>query len=174
MAEGTDADGDASGTRARIVEDVCDRILAGESVAAIFREPGTDYPHFTTFWRWLRKSPELDQLVTDAQLVACRALEDRLLDVTSECRIGEIVTQSEKEGVTTKRVDMVDRSRLEADGIKWVLARRYPKRYGDKVTLAGDADNPLTFVDQSAIAGKLLPELVGGGAPASPGKPDAD
>lgn len=164
-------DDDASDTRARIVNDVCDRLIGGESVAEIFRMPGAEYPHFTTFWRWLRQSPDLDQLVSDAQLAACRALEDRLLDVTRQCRIGEIVTEGPK-GTETKRVDMVDRSRLEGDGIKWVLAHRYPKRYGDKVTLAGDADNPLAFVDQSAVASKLLPELAAGGAPEAPSKPD--
>lgn len=174
MAEGAEGDDVATDTRA-IVEAVCDRIIGGESIAAIFREPGEGYPHFTTFWRWLRKSPELDKLVADAQLVACRAMEDRLLDVTSEPREGVIVTDSEKDGRTVKRIDMVDRSRLEADGIKWVLARRYPKRYGDRVTLAGDADNPLAIdvVDaREALLRGLAPKPAGDGAPSASGGAD--
>lgn len=30
--------------------------------------------------------------------------------------------------------DMVDRSRLAVDALKWTLAKLHPKQYGDKVT----------------------------------------
>ena len=58
----------ASDTRATVVSEICGRLIAGESVAAIFREPGDRYPHFTTFWRWLRDNPEFDSQVSEAQL----------------------------------------------------------------------------------------------------------
>lgn len=164
---------DASVTRAAVVDQVCARLTAGESVAAIFREPGIDWPHFTTFWRWLRQDEELNALVIAAQLAGCAALEDRLIDVTRESRVGEIVTHGPK-GTERKVADMVDRSRLEADGIKWVLAHRYPKRYGDRVTLAGDADNPIALVDGSAVARKLLPDVATSDTPGALGDTDAD
>lgn len=155
----------ATDTRVAIVAAVCDRLVAGESVHAIFRDPGPDFPNYVTFWRWLRDDPELDKQVEAAQLVGCRALEDRIIDVTRECRMGEIVTQGPK-GTERKFADMVERSRLEADALKWILARRYPKRYGDRTTIAGDADNPLT-VDvtdaRAALLRGLAPKPAGGG-----------
>src|SRR5690606_8051201 len=46
------------------------------------------------------------------------------------------------------------RDRLRVDARKWLLAKALPKRYGDRVTLAGDAEAPLGVV--------LLPEVQGG------------
>src|SRR5690606_35387334 len=46
------------------------------------------------------------------------------------------------------------RDRLRVDARKWLLAKALPKRYGDRVTLAGDAEAPLGVV--------LLPEVRGG------------
>ncbi len=155
----------ASDTRVAIVAEVCDRLVAGESVAAIFRDPGPNFPNYVTFWRWLRDDPEADKQVADAQLVGCRALEDRIIDVTRECRVGEIVTTGPK-GTERKLADMVERSRLEADALKWILARRYPKRYGDRTTIAGDADNPLSIdvTDaRDALLRGLTPKPAGNG-----------
>jgi hypothetical protein len=163
----------ATDTRANVVGQVCERIIAGESIAAIFRDPGPDWPHYVTFWRWLAADEILNKQVADAQLAACGAMEDRLIDVSRETRVGEIVTESFK-GTEIKRVDMVDRSRLEADSIKWVLARRYPKRYGDRTTLAGDADNPLIIDDSSSIASRLLPELAAGSPSGTAGDADTE
>ena len=43
------------------------------------------------------------------------------------------------------------RDRLRVDTRKWLLARALPKRYGDRVTLSGDAAAPLGVV--------MLPEV---------------
>ena len=37
----------------------------------------------------------------------------------------------------------VQKQRLQVDTRKWMLSKLAPKRYGDKVTLAGDEQNPL-------------------------------
>ena len=37
----------------------------------------------------------------------------------------------------------VQKQRLQVDTRKWLLSKLAPKRYGDKITLAGDEENPL-------------------------------
>lgn len=37
-------------------------------------------------------------------------------------------------------------ARVEIDARKWFASKFLPKRYGDKLALAGDTDNPLTVV----------------------------
>jgi hypothetical protein len=37
----------------------------------------------------------------------------------------------------------VQKQRLQVDTRKWMLSKLAPKKYGDKVTLAGDGENPL-------------------------------
>jgi len=63
-------------------------------------------------------------------------------------------------------VMVVDRTAIRARQVargktpNWVAARMASRRYGDKVTLAGDADNPIATVDYSAVASKLLHVLL--------------
>jgi hypothetical protein len=37
----------------------------------------------------------------------------------------------------------VQKQRLQVDTRKWLLSKIAPRKYGDKVTLAGDEDNPM-------------------------------
>lgn len=155
--------------RDQIVEAVCERIIAGESIAAIFRAPGSEFPSYATFWRWVAADESLRKLVTDAENAACNALADRIVDVARECREGTITTQSDKDGKSVKTVDMVERSKLEVHALQWVLARRLPKRFGDRTILAGDADNPVAIDDPKAIlARRLAPK------PSGPGEGGSD
>jgi hypothetical protein len=55
------------------------------------------------------------------------------------------------EGATAQRVyeekistgDMVERTRLQIDARKWLAAKLSPRKYGDKLELAGDPTSPL-------------------------------
>jgi hypothetical protein len=38
----------------------------------------------------------------------------------------------------------VQKHKLQVDTRKWLLSKLAPKKFGDKMTLAGDAENPLT------------------------------
>src|ERR1051326_4523549 len=51
----------------------------------------------------------------------------------------EIIYETE-----TVTADMIDRSRLQVDSRKWLLARLAAKIYGEKLQLASDPDSPLT------------------------------
>lgn len=43
-----------------------------------------------------------------------------------------------------------DQKRIMVDTRKWLLAKRLPKRYGERTVIAGDADNPLVIEDHKA------------------------
>jgi len=48
--------------------------------------------------------------------------------------------------------EVVARSRLRVDSRKWLASKMLPKKYGDKTTIAGDADNPLSILIMDQIA----------------------
>jgi hypothetical protein len=50
---------------------------------------------------------------------------------------------TEREGHTVINGEHIQRSRLRVDTRKWLMARMLPKKYGDRLTHAGDADNPM-------------------------------
>jgi hypothetical protein len=49
--------------------------------------------------------------------------------------------------------DGSDDARLRVDARKWMLGKMNPKRYSDKLTVAGDADNPI------AVTGQLITKI---------------
>lgn len=73
-------------------------------------------------------------------------LAERVLEVASTVRVGE-KTKTDKDGneeITTG--DMVDRSRLEVDALKWTAAHLRPRKYGDKLDLTSNGDKLSTSV----------------------------
>jgi hypothetical protein len=50
----------------------------------------------------------------------------------------------------------VQKQRLQVDTRKWLLARLAPKKYGDKLELAGDPERPLAIerIERVVINGK--------------------
>jgi hypothetical protein len=91
----------------------------------------------------------------------------------------EIIYETE-----TVTADMIDRSRLQVDSRKWLLARLAAKICSDKLQLASDPDSPLTVkhgldlsrlsAEELALAEALLRKASAPPAvPDSPSNPDA-
>jgi hypothetical protein len=59
---------------------------------------------------------------------------DQIVELADEQRIGE-KTRETKDGTFTETGDMVERSRLQIESRKWLLARLKPSRYGDALNL---------------------------------------
>ena len=59
--------------------------------------------------------------------------------------------EEQPQTVSTKFGEMIDPAwvqlkRLKIDTKKWALSKRCPKKYGDKITHAGDSDQPLEMI----------------------------
>jgi hypothetical protein len=93
--------------------------------------------HQSTFNLWLNQ---------DAALAAeyARAREDLLEKMASDILdIADRPVGSLDNGATDSGA--VSDKKLQIDTRRWLLSKLYPKRYGDKLELSGDADNPLTI-----------------------------
>lgn len=112
-----------------IAEEICNRIADGANLSLICKLE--DMPTQPTIRHWLREKPDFLLLYT-------RAREDRA-DMRNE-RIDEY-----KNSVLTGEIPP-DVARVAIEAEKWQAAKENPRRYGDKVTLAGDAENPLTML----------------------------
>ena len=62
-------------------------------------------------------------------------------------------TYINEKGVLLPNAVKVQRNRLMYDMDKWHLSKLNPKKYGDNITVKGDADNPLQIV---AIKGMII------------------
>jgi len=62
-------------------------------------------------------------------------------------------TYINEKGIELPNAVKVQRNRLMYDMDKWHLSKLNPKKYGDNITIKGDADNPLQIV---AIKGMII------------------
>jgi len=89
----------------------------------------------STFCRWVDEDSQLAENYA-------RAREDLIERIATE--IMEISDQDVGMAVDGKKDwAAVQKHKLQVDSRKWLLSKLAPKKYGDKLELSGDAENPL-------------------------------
>jgi hypothetical protein len=121
-----------------MVDDILARLSNGEPLAAICRTDG--YPHPSTFRDWVNADEELSRRFARAREVGFDAIAEQALDIADDERHDWVLS---KKGEVTDEV-AIGRARLRVETRLKLLAKWDPKRYGDKLELAGDAKAPLT------------------------------
>lgn len=127
-----------------IAERLCDIIETGtRGIARICQEtPGM--PHPVTIYRWLAANPKFRERYDKAKDNQLRAMEDELLAITEATENDMIPTK--KGGLKVNR-ECVERAKLRAQMLQWVLARLTPKRFGDRMALgSGGGMGPIEIV----------------------------
>lgn len=109
--------------------------------------------HPQNFYRYINADEKALSRYANAKTAGCNKLADDLLKLQDQ-KPPLIDTQF------GKKIDpgWVQWQRNRIDTRKWLLSKLVPKTYGDRTVLAGDADNPLAFVDADAatVRSKLL------------------
>lgn len=117
-----------------LAQEICDRMVEGEDLATIAKDP--NMPSRVTLWRWQAEKPDFEAGIARAR----EALAEHDAHM-----IGEIAR------TTTKATAEADRVRLAA--YQWLASKRAPKRWGDKIGIdakvevqSGPSDNLMTFL----------------------------
>lgn len=141
---------DAASTRAEVVSKVCERIAGGESVNAIFADKSAKLPDAATWWRWLSTDKDVREAYESALVHRGEKYAEEIVEI-----IDEPPPQVETQFGSHADPAWVQWQKNRAEARKWVASRMLPKRYGDRTTIAGDADNPLA-IDVTDARGALL------------------
>jgi hypothetical protein len=120
-----------------LAAEICQRIAEGESLRSVCRDERI--PTARTIFNWMGENPSFLQQYT-------RAKEDRA-DTHGE-EIVELADMPPKYIIDDKGIERVDHGfeawrKTRIDARKWTASKLKPKSWGDRVQLAGDADNPL-------------------------------
>jgi hypothetical protein len=127
---------------------ICIRLSEGESLKEIVRSEGM--PDRATVYRWLLEQPQFCDMYTRAREEQADTLADEIIAIADESpEINEI---RDKHGdVIDIKIDSgyvaYQKQRIEAR--KWTAMKLKPKKYGDKLELAGDPNNPMKVEIQS-------------------------
>jgi hypothetical protein len=127
---------------------ICIRLSEGESLKEIVKAEGM--PDRATVYRWLLEQPSFCDKYTRAREEQADTLADEIIAIADESP--EINEVRDKNGdVIDIKIDSgyvaYQKQRIEAR--KWTAMKLKPKKYGDKLELAGDPNNPLKVEMQS-------------------------
>lgn len=115
---------------------ILDRLESGEALTAICKDD--DLPSAPTFLRWCDKEPELAEQYARATQLGYDARAEQAVEDAKNAKDAAL-------------------GRLAFDADRWWLGKRAPKKYGDRLQLAGDEETPLKveiirFADDSTTA----------------------
>lgn len=113
---------------------IAERVARGESFKSIEKLP--NYPSATVIRKWVATSPEFDRMMWDARREAAQQMADEMCSIADNM---ELDPQSRRVMIDTRKF----------------IAKSLIVQYNDKVTLAGDAENPLELLFGN-ISGKTL------------------
>lgn len=104
---------------------ICELLVEGHSLRAICRRK--EMPGLSTVFQWFPKHPDFAEQYARAKEEQADTFADEMLDIAD--------TEED-----------VQRAKLKVDVRKWIASKMKPKRYGDRTTLVGDEDQPITTV----------------------------
>lgn len=143
-----------------MIDEILERVTAGEPLAQVLRSEGMPKP--STFYDWLEADGTLsgrfararefgaDAIAVDALRIADTPIEgviEKLEPVMIANPDDPDLPPVQELQVVERRVeDMLGHRKLQVETRLKLLAKWDPKRYGDKLELAGNAEQPLQVV----------------------------
>jgi hypothetical protein len=128
----------------QIANQICEMLASGLSLRAICQEP--QMPPEATVRSWVVYDYQgFAAQYTHARTIGLDCLADRVIELAENPVVAVKHVQKADGGIEITTGDAVDRSRLAVDTLKWYLCKLAPKRYGERLELAGDKGAPLTI-----------------------------
>lgn len=121
--EWTEFDADAA-------EYICESLAEGKSLLTICADD--ELPSRTTVYRWLAENMDFANNYARAREGQGDYFAEKIFD--------------EIEAVTDAAI-----ARVKIDSLKWLAGRLNHKQWGDKKTLAGDSENPLSLPERVVV-----------------------
>lgn len=117
---------------------ICERLAKPESLRSICEDE--IMPGKTTVLRWLRERDEFRAQYARAREDQADAFADDILDISDD---GRRDYAKDKDGNDVVDHDHINRAKLRVETRKWLMAKMAPKKYGDRLQLANDPDDPI-------------------------------
>ena len=119
-----------------VADQICDRVMNGESSRAICEAQGM--PTWRTLFRWLDANEAFRQQYARAKEIAGERMAEDIISIADSA-------DSES----------YNAARLQVDARKWIMSKLLPKKYGDATLLKhADPDGNALKVEVTRISGK--------------------
>lgn len=121
------------------IEAICARIARAEFCSAIAKDARVSE---ATLSLWLNSDDNVKLYVRARESQADKFAED-IIQIADD---GLNDSYTDEDGKVVVNHDVIARSRLRVDARKWLAAKMAPKKYGEKLELAGDPANPIKLL----------------------------
>lgn len=118
-----------------LAAEICRRLSDGEPLRQICRDPGM--PPESSVRTWARDKPEFAAQYHEARRLQIEAWADEIVEISNR-----------------DDLDPQDK-RVRVDTMKWLMSKLVPRRYGDRLLMAGDPENPMQLLHHSVSLGHL-------------------
>jgi hypothetical protein len=128
-----------------LAANICGRLAVGETLRSICRDEGMPVHSAVIGWTLNAKlAPGFADQYARARDAGLNVMAEEILAIADDSA-DDYITRKREDGsdYTVIDHDHINRSRLRVDTRKWYLSKLAPKRYGDRLQVAGDEDNPL-------------------------------
>lgn len=139
-----------------IADQICDLVSNGVNLRKVCRMEGM--PAWRTVYDWVVAHPDFAARLARAREMGYDALAEEALEISNTPVMGQKQVMGDKSTYTTVE-DMLGHRKLQIETRLKLLACWDPKKYGNKVQLGGDADNPVK-IEAEVQAEKLLGALL--------------
>ena len=138
-----------------IAQKMCEMLAEGIPLREICRQDG--FPEWRTVYDWMYRDDAagdrgvgLSAAIARAREIGYEALAEQCLLIADNPQFGQKQVMTDQ-GTATTVEDMLGHRKLQIETRLKLLAKWNPKKYGDKITHAGDPEAPLQ-VNNDAMA----------------------
>jgi len=145
-----------------IADRICDLVSNGVNLRKVCRMEGM--PAWRTVYDWVVEKPDFAARLARARELGYDSLAEEALEISNTPHIGQKKVFSsgageDEDSMTVTEDDMLGHRKLQIETRLKLLAVWDPKRYGNKVQLGGDAENPIK-VEAQVEAENLLAAIL--------------
>jgi len=139
-----------------IADKICELVSNGVNLRKVCRMEGM--PAWRTIYDWVVAHPDFATRLARARELGYEAIAEEALEISNTPVMGHKQVMSDKSTYTTVE-DMLGHRRLQIETRLKLLAVWDPKKYGNKVQVGGDAENPVK-IEAEVQAENLLSAIL--------------
>ena len=127
---------------------VCEELMLGKTLKQICREQRAINPKFPTdasirLWAGKDEPKGIFSQYAHARDIGLDAMAEELFSIADDGENDYMTVKMGGRDVEVEHKEFTSRSKLRIDTRKWYLSKIAPKRYSDRLEIAGDKDAPL-------------------------------
>lgn len=117
-----------------VADVICERIVEGQSLREIVRDPVM--PASSTVFKWLSQFLSFAEQYTRAREAQADTIFDEILDIADNAQNDWMERAGEDGGTSlVENRESIRRAQLRIDARKWMAGKLRPKKYSDKLEL---------------------------------------